>query len=1369
MKLILNLATWMLLLYTQILAANAMAFTPKGGIFANLEQLGEYSIGRTRQVTQDKEGFIWVATDAQGLHRYDGSSARKITLQGDFQALSAQPRIESFILDGQFVWILTADHGLFRYDKQTRFSQHYSLNLLAMNGLLVDLQKDSKQQLYVMSKQQIARFDRSSQKWTPLTNLYGQALPSDVQFKRLFIDSQQRFWLITDEKGIYKYAQDQQVTHYSQHATDNKLEVNGVLSAFEDSNKTLWFGTAAGVAVFNESQQQFDTIKLTDTTKGYNQLVTSFAQKDDAHLWLGTVDLGVMTLNTVSRTVAPYSSSAKTSLNNNEINHLHVDRDKTLWVSTELGVSKSDVFTRALHYFQQPDSAQCHPIGLTNIDSGVYFGCGNILYRFSQSSQTIEQVEALPAPLLTILAGQNDTLWLGTLGGGLARYQINSQTLKTYAIGDDPTTSSQSILKLYLDDNQRLWGTTFDFQISQQRHLFYYDDNADLLHWYNIDINPVTMTQLDINTLMFSSFMSPQGPYIFDIEQGLLTSLNLDLGMIYSSYNDGQAIWLGSSKKGLVKFNYQPNNQSSIDIVDGGFTAPFGLIGDDKNGVFFHDNDKLYHYRVDTESTQCLSCRKPFVDLVSLYRGSMAFVDGQLLVGSANTLLQLNTEAIPTKLPVPEVYLSDLSRFNKIDLPTSLDPTSPLPSALEYLQGELTLTHKDSLFSIHLGSLALLQGEQVGLFYQLEGLNSLENEWLSVPANFNAATFTTLPAGSYQLKVKALNQSDGQSTTASLGLTIKPAPWLSWPAKVLYLILLTSLIFASYRWRIRALKHNAQQLKQGIRQRTLQLNESNQQLTLKNDTISSLLAQKRRMFANMTHELRTPLTLILSPLERLLKANISPDNHKFLVLIDRNARQLLRIINQLLNLAQLESSNRIEQKNYKVNSTIKYIVASFEAVAIDKNLSISSELSDEFEACLVSDSLETMFANLLSNAIKYTPNNGNIQIKVEKRPTSFMLSVSDTGLGISKNSQKRIFEPFYRDTCQNKSHIEGSGVGLALVKEMVEVNDGQITLTSNEGQGSRFEIELPTKTHLQSAEQTLPQVNELPQAGHHSHQEPAGKTVSMPMQFATNLDNKPSLAIIEDNPQMREFLFDIFSSDYHCLPASGGKEGIMLITEQIPDLIICDLMMPDVDGFMVCNTLKNDERTSHIPILLLTAKGDVETRIEGWQQNIDDFVCKPFIESELKARLANLLTIRQILAKRFGSKLQTQAELLDNAQLTEKDNAFLTKFAKVIEDHLSHESFNRTKAAAVLAVSERQLQRKLAALTNYNFTEFVRLQRLRKAKSLLAEDLQVSQVVEAVGFSSISYFGSCFKAEFEMTPKQYQLHCRKQREPIEQQ
>jgi len=1348
------------------LSVHCADFKALGGLFDNKVVMGQFELGRSRQVLQDSQGFIWVATDANGLLRYDGRQANKIDFQASFADLTSELRIESIIEDNeQYIWVRTLSQGIYRYDQKKQSIERFSFPASdTKNPQVLSLVKDNYGNLWMASRTHIAKFNKVQHQWQLVLTLNGQSLPPNIALKKLFIDTQQTFWIVSEKQGIFQFSKNAQSRHfYSGKTNDHGLESNGIMSFLEDSQGNIYFGTTAGLAVYNAQTHHFTTFQLSEQpVLAYDHLVTSIAQRDVDHLWLGTFKSGVMVFNKQTQRISAFSNGAVASINDKEVNHIFVDDDKTLWVSTEVGISTNTTGNRAVSQWQQQGKQPCQPNGFIDIKALVYFFCGSSLYQWQQAGSQPKNIATFSAPLLSMVKGTQDQIWLGSLSDGLIRYDLKQQESTYYAVNIDNVGVNEAIGHLLIDNQGVLWGATVDFQSGPRRSIFSYDPLTDKVNSFPTQLNTTVMIELDDQKLLLSGFWEQKGPFIFNKTNGAITNLHQVTGNIYSALNDGESIWLGTSEMGLIKYLPQVDGTAKLETIDNSFTAPMNIISDGKKGIYFHDNDKVYHRPETVEKSLCISCERAFPKLTSLYRGTIKLIDKQLYIGSQGLALNLDLQAMAIQPKPPLVYLNGLDLFNRAVQTRQFDSESPLALPLSQLS-EFTLKHDQQMFSLHFGALALKQSQHLQFYFQM---NELNEDWLALRKNNHSATFTTLPAGDYLFRVKAVDRNTGLSGEAKIKISIKPAPWFSLPAQIGYIFLLFTTIIGVIKWRTRSLKHNADKLQQGIKRRTSELHEKNKLLADKNSTIEALLSQKQRMFANMSHEFRTPLTLILSPLERLFNNPTNTGNQKFLSIIDRNARIMLRLVEQLLKFSQLENTNRIQYKQYQVNTCLKYVVASFEGVLLDKQFSVSTQFEGEFNATLTDGSLETIVANLLSNAIKYTPEQGAISITAKQEEQELLLTVSDTGLGIAKKDQQKILEPFYRDDADSKQNIKGSGIGLALVKELVDVNNGRLKLHSSKGQGSCFTIYLPCK----------PQSDNIifAQQEHYSGESfiasniealNQDKTIlkyqqAIELPLVTNLDNKPAIVIIEDNRDMQDFLFDILNDDYQCIPANNGKDGINLVTEQIPDLVICDLMMPDINGLQVCNTLKNDERTSHIPLMLLTAKSDTATRIVGWRENIDDFVSKPFNETELKARLKSMLTIRGILKKRFSQHMQIATEVTQTANyLNEKDQSFLARFKIVVNEHLSDENFNRAKASSLVAVSERQLQRKLSALTDHNFTEYVRFARLEQAKILLGSGLQVSEVVDRVGFSSLSYFGACFKAEFGLTPKQFQQDC----------
>jgi signal transduction histidine kinase/CheY-like chemotaxis protein len=590
-----------------------------------------------------------------------------------------------------------------------------------------------------------------------------------------------------------------------------------------------------------------------------------------------------------------------------------------------------------------------------------------------------------------------------------------------------------------------------------------------------------------------------------------------------------------------------------------------------------------------------------------------------------------------------------------------------------------------------------------------------------------------------------------------LNIKVLPPFWLTWKAYSTYVLVFLSLFYFIYRYRTQQLKQMNLQLETSVQERTAELASSNAR-------VSNLLKQKETLFANVSHEFRTPLTLISGPLEKLQEQISSEKGHQYFDIMQRNTQRLTQLVEQILDLSHLETAISSEKQLYDIETAIPILVESFKPLAMRKKqkLILNHHCLGGLE--LTKDALEKIILNLLSNAIKYTPLGGTITIVVKEVDNHFCLRITDTGDGISEEDLSKIFERFTR--LDNSDSEMGSGLGLALVKELVAANHGQINVTSQIGKGTTFTLMFPLvssfdRALVSSLSEGLLSINQQPQ--------PADIALNEQVGFVRETDGaseKPTLLIIEDNKDMRSFIQQSLQEHYRCLTAADGQVGIDLAIEHIPDLILSDLMMPVRDGFEVVDSIRQNELSAHIPIILLTARGDDKSRLTGWQKAVDDYIPKPFNVDELLLRIARLISIRGIIKKRMrhatdnqveGHIVKDELEPSTNDLLFDspKDHVFFNKLMDIIKLHYNDEHFGRAVAAGKLAISERQLNRKLSALVDYNFNELLRRFRLEKAKKLIKAGEQIGNVCYEVGFTSPSYFSRCFKAEFGCSPREF--------------
>jgi len=648
------------------------------------------------------------------------------------------------------------------------------------------------------------------------------------------------------------------------------------------------------------------------------------------------------------------------------------------------------------------------------------------------------------------------------------------------------------------------------------------------------------------------------------------------------------------------------------------------------------------------------------------------------------------------------------------------------------------LGHNNKLLAFKFASTSYKDAENKTYRYQLEGFDP---NW-STPSQNTTKEYTSLPPGDYTFKVKALNDYFVESPVESIRFKVA-RPWYWNGFSIIAYVLLLGLITYFYsQWRTKKLQTKNLRLQETINNAVA---ETKRQAA----EIAELYEAKNRFFANISHELRTPLTLILGPSSDLMEdRSLKAAQKNKLTFINNNAKRLLRLINQLLDLSKLEAGKldlKVSQQN--IVKMASMLTESFDSMAVSRKIKL--EFSSEVEALYVFydvDKLEQVLINLLSNAMKFTQVGGKVQVSVKKEEHSCLIEVKDSGIGINEEQLPYIFDRFYQaDHSESREH-EGTGIGLSLTKELVELHHGTIHVESKSGVGTVFKIVLPLgKAHFK--EHQLARLNPVPLESRNL----LADTLSTETLPDKAQDFEEVVLVVEDNAEMRSYVKGQMQESYKILEAENGQEGFEIAKNEVPDLIISDVMMPKMDGTQLCQKIKNTEVTSHIPVILLTAKASEEDKIKGLRIEADAYLAKPFNKEELIVRVKNLILNRKKLQKRFA-----QSTLISPKEIavTSMEEVFLEKLIQQIEENMGNESFGVEQLAEAVGLSRSQLHRKMLHIIDQAPSLFLRKYRLERAKQLLEKRSgRVSDIAFEVGFSSPSYFTKCFVEAFGYPPK----------------
>jgi signal transduction histidine kinase/CheY-like chemotaxis protein/ligand-binding sensor domain-containing protein/AraC-like DNA-binding protein len=1376
-------------------------------------------------IVQDKYGFLWFGSQ-YGLHRWDGSQFKTyLNDPGNANSPSSDYIETIYVAKDGTLWLGTWGAGLNHFDQKTgKFTRYYASRRDGLSDNFVNVITEDRQgNLWVGTLNGLDRLDPRTGEIDHYRNI-----PADKhslscnQVRALLVDSKGTLWVGTgfffDDSsagGLNRYnpESDDFDRYMAKPKDEESLSGNEIRTIFEDTQGNFWVGTNGdGLHLMNREAGTFERFqehgngdRAFSMPKGYSRSSSqlTFMIEDSEHrFWLGNWNGGIKCYDPLSDDARLYNVDGRKGSRLEENNGWtgYQSKDGVLWFSTAGNggarvyrtTGKRGMFnsvglpskTDAVVAFVEDDkqnllfSTTQNLVGKLNnktlndclgpqyteqdavlggSEKIVKDADGNLwgmktsgsLTRYNPQAKTTKQFthqkdnpQSLPlAPLRDLLPDKKGNLWLATYGAGLVFFDGKTEEFTSLRSkkNDENSLPHDYTGKLFMDAEGSLWITGGG-------------KDASKMPFFITRFAPATQTftRYKINDVPEGSnfWQSPPSQ-----DKNGFIWVCLDAGILKLNPETGQCGFYDQNrlgKKGAHLKGMTMDNEGRLWILS------------DKLLAFDPVKETVFSYGIGS-GLQAM----PF-EQDAIYKNAK----GEIFVGGRYGFHFFDPSQLDSmNMTPPDVRITGFELLDKDGPENRFDAS--------VLEGHpINLSHEENVFSFSFSTLDFNDPAANRLEFRLEGM---DDDW-RVAGQDLKATYVKVPPGTYTFRVRGANSYGVWGKEMMVVVHVASPWWSTWWAWALYLVLVACAIFMAYRFLLNRKMEKAE---------TLRLKE--------------LDAVKNRLFTNITHEFRTPLTIILGMAEQLAVGSqqlavCASEKEKMndgLEMIQRNGTNLLGLVNQMLELSKMENGSvSLNLQQGEVVAHLKYVTQNFHSLAADKKIGLHF-LSDldaqmmDFDA----EQLQKVLSNLLSNAMKFTPSGGNVYVTVgvmkdftnSQNLSNLTIKVRDTGVGIPPDKLPHVFDRFFQATTPlSGGQGGGTGIGLALTKELVKLMGGEISARSWDGEGTEFIVSLPVRMESRAVSGELRAKPAITGAKFFEQKEAAQEEATelelsesistflilkneeniggVPNEPPIEAENElPLLLLIEDNPDVMTYVKTCLSGNYRLLTASNGQEGVALATQHVPDLVVTDVMMPVMDGYQVCNFLKNDERTSHVPVIMLTAKAGLESRLEGLELGADAYLAKPFHREELLVQIRSLLATRRRLQRHYRSVAGIGNEHFPikftkpaAPEMKESEDYFVKKLRRAVEAHLDDAEFNVENLCKEIGMSHSHLHRKLSAVTGCSASKFIRQIRLSKAKELLEDpNLTITAVAFDSGFNDPGYFGRVFKQEFGMTPVEW--------------
>lgn len=1312
------------------LTSVALGDTQNKYYFRNFEVEDGLSQNMVYAILQDQQGFMWFGTQ-DGLNRYDGETFKIYKKSVNDPHSIESNAIFSLMQDKHgIIWVGTLN-GVSLYDPICDRFTHFDSKTddgKSIDGIVRQITEDNDGNIWLVDSNK-GIFCFSADKRLRLYSITSEKSGNKISVRKILFDRFGNLWIATDQDGLYLL--DVVTGKTSCFPVEDDHNVSPVHDLYFLNAETLLLGTQnMGVQVFNLTSHTLSPL-CDKGPDGKPLFVRHIFRDESENLWFGTESgIYIYNLQTKKTISLKHVYNDPYSISDNAIYSIFQDRQGGMWIGTYFG--GVNYFTGSYAQFEKfyplqgvnSISGKCISEFCQDSRQNIWIGTEDAgLNRFNLREGTFEQ-GFVPAGNIHALLLENDKLWVGTFSAGL--FTLDTKTLKITGhktSATSPSLNSNDIYSIYRDYSGTLWiGTTLGLNI--------YDEKNDIFkpvegQTINSQVNDIL--EDNKNILWFATL----GDGLFSYDKlrnrwknykSPIAKDNVKGEMITCLMEDhDHQVWIGTEGSGLCMYDrtsdtfvnkYSTENGLPNDVI-------YKLIEDDSGNLWGSTNKGIFKLNPHTGKINSYTYYDGLPGDQFNYKSGFKTADGKIYFGLTKGFVSFYPGQIQAYLPPAPIVISSFQVFNKEVIPGAKD--SLLRKSITYTK-ELNLPYNRSFFSLGFSVLNYASSKKYLYAYMLEGS---DQDWVYT-SQLNRITYSNLSPGQYVFKVRISNGHEGgDDDVTSLKINVLPPFYRTNVAYFIYFLSLTLLVVFSLRIYTKRLK----------KRNKLAL------LSLEDRKERELYQAKIEFFTNITHEIRTPLSLIKTPLEEVMKKlNPGDPNWENLSITQRNTDRLLKLVNELLDFRKAESKGlKLNILNVEIISVIHDTISRFVPSARLKGIKIeSTTVESEFYADVDPEIFTKIISNIIKNALKHART--HIQINFTKNQDKFHIAIANDGQKIPEEYSGKIFEPFYK----LNNNMEGSGLGLPLSKLMVELHGGTIGLDKNAAE-TTFVLEFPVKqekaVHLK--EEAGEQVAQGPEKSFDLAQ------LVNPMAIGA----KRTILSVEDNQEFQNFMANQLSGNYNVLKSRDGEEALEMLNSKNVDIIICDIMMPGMDGLTFCQKVKNDLKFSHIPVILLTAKTALQSKIDGLVIGADDYIVKPYSSEFLVARIENLLENRKKVRESYKNSPEVNFEAIVH---TTADKEFLNKLINIIHANFEDVNLDVDKLASNMNMSRATFYRKVKSISELTPNEFIRLTRLKKAAELLREkQYSINEIAYIVGFNSSSYFSKCFFKQFGVLPKDF--------------